>query len=285
MRVRQLAISGFVAVLLLGLLAPASRAATSAPASTPAPVAAPTGTHEQILAQALGAFDRATEAAARNPGAAAAAYREAVAGFKALIADGVRNGQLYYNLGNAYLQLGELGKAIANYRRAEALLGNDAQLAANLRFARSLCRSQIRSDGGRAALHTALFWHYDTSLRARFWTAVVAWGVFWLLLAIRAATRAPGWGYAALATMVVWLAAGTSTAVEWVQRNHTVAGVTVVDDITVRKGNGEGYEPQFNEPLHEGVEFEVIDQRPGWYQIELADGSTGWLKQGQAEII
>jgi hypothetical protein len=109
--------------------------------------------------------------------------------------------------------------------------------------------------------------------------------VFWGLLTARSLTRAPGWGYAASVVLVIWLAAGTSATVEWAQRSRTQAGVTLADEIVVRKGNGEGYEPQFNEPLHEGVEFRVIDQRPGWYKIELADGSTGWIKQAQAELI
>jgi len=241
--------------------------------------------HAALLDRALAAFDRATQLASKNQSAAKAAYREAAGGFEALIADGVRNGKLYYNLGNTYLQLGDLGKAIVNYRRAEALLGSDAQLEANLHFARSLCRSQIQAAGGQAALRTALFWHYDTSLRARFWTALGAWVLFWIALGLRTATRASGWGYAAAILAVIWLSAGLSTTVEWWQRTHTQYGVTVSDDITVRKGNGAGYEPQFNEPLHEGVEFEVLDERPGWYKVELRDGSSGWLQQTQAEII
>lgn len=240
---------------------------------------------DETLRAALAAFDRATEMARQQPAAAAEAYRESARGFEALIADGVRNGRLHYNLGNAYLQLGELGKAVASYRRAEALIGNDPSLQANLRFARSLCRSQIPARGGEAALRTALFWHYETPLAARFWVAVVGYAAFWGVLLMRSLTRAPGWGFAAAALLVVWLAAGTSTTIEWTQRERSPAGVTIADDIVVRKGNGEAYEPQFNEPLHAGVEFRVIDQRPGWLKIELADGSTGWLKQSQVEII
>jgi len=239
----------------------------------------------EVLDAALLAFDRGTELSRQSSAQAAASYRECVKGLEALVADGVRNGKLYYDLGNAYLQLGQIGNAIANYRRAERLIARDPQLQANLAFARSLCRNQIRPAGGKAALHTVLFWHYDTSLPARFWTAFLAYVLFWVMLMGRSLSRAPAWGYAATALFVVWLAAGTSTAVDWIERSRTIAGVTVTDDIVVRKGNGDGYEPQFLEPLHEGVEFTVIDERPGWYKIELADGSTGWLKRGQVVII
>ena len=68
-----------------------------------------------------------------------------------LIDDGVDNGKLYYNLGNAQLQIGDLGQAIVSYRRAERLIPNDSNLRENLRFARSLCRNQIPTATGRAA--------------------------------------------------------------------------------------------------------------------------------------
>jgi len=61
--------------------------------------------------------------------------------------------------------------------------------------------------------------------------------------------------------------------------------VVLVDDVIARKGNGEGFEPQFEEPLHQGVEFEVLDRRPGWFQVELADGQRGWIRTDQAALI
>ena len=85
--------------------------------------------------------------------------------------------------------------------------------------------------------------------------------------------------------LVVWLVAGASVAVESYDRATTRAGVTTADDIVVRKGNGDGYDRQFEETLQPGVEFVVIDQRPGWYKVELPDGSEGWLRQSEAEII
>ena len=63
------------------------------------------------------------------------------------------------------------------------------------------------------------------------------------------------------------------------------AGVLVVEEAVVRKGNGEGFEPQFEQPLHEGVEFRVLDARGDWLQIELPDEKTGWIRADQASLI
>ena len=55
-------------------------------------------------------------------------------------------------------------------------------------------------------------------------------------------------------------------------------GVTVADQVVVRKGNGDGFSPAFAEPLSQGVEFRVLEERPGWLHIRLSNGKTGWIK-------
>ena len=46
-------------------------------------------------------------------------YSGAAEGYVRLILSGLRNGSMYYNLGNCYFKLGMLGKAILSYRLAE----------------------------------------------------------------------------------------------------------------------------------------------------------------------
>ena len=59
-------------------------------------------------------------------------------------------------------------------------------------------------------------------------------------------------------------------------------GVTTSDGVMVRKGNGDGFDPQFAEPLSQGVEFRVLQRRPGWLLIRLGDGKSGWISATQA---
>lgn len=62
-------------------------------------------------------------------------FIEAVAVYQALIAQGVDEPVVYYNLGNAYLRLDQLGYAIVNYRRAQQLAPRDQEIVDNLAFA------------------------------------------------------------------------------------------------------------------------------------------------------
>ena len=72
-------------------------------------------------------------------------YLAATEKYELVLDQGFESAELYYNLGNAYLQIGDLGRAILNYRRAEALIGSDGQLERNLAYARSLCREFLSS--------------------------------------------------------------------------------------------------------------------------------------------
>ena len=61
-------------------------------------------------------------------------YGKAAALFEKLAASGIHNGKLYYNLANAYLKQGKLGKAILWYERAQRLIPGDPDLAFNMNF-------------------------------------------------------------------------------------------------------------------------------------------------------
>ena len=73
------------------------------------------------LSDALHAFDHGSALLKRAPDEALSAFRQAGDQFQRVVDAGIENGQLYYNLGNTHLRLGEIGRAIAAYRRAQRL--------------------------------------------------------------------------------------------------------------------------------------------------------------------
>lgn len=64
-------------------------------------------------------------------------YSAAVEGYRKLVDDGYVSGHIYYNLGNAFFRLGEVGQAILFYERARLLIPRDDDLLFNLAHARS----------------------------------------------------------------------------------------------------------------------------------------------------
>jgi hypothetical protein len=241
-------------------------------------------TQQNVLIEALQAYDRGVAQLRENPNDALNAFRIARDGFQAVIDSGVQNGKLYYNLGNAHLRLKEIGHAIAAYRRAQKFIPGDEQLRNNLRFARSLRRDTIRESGQRTFLETVLFLHYSVPFKTRIVVALVAYGLFWLLLLMRLFNRRIRLGYVTLLALFVWVTLAVSIGVSWPDPDNPDEGVLVADDVMVRKGDGESYAPLFAQPIHQGVEFDVLEQREGWVHIELADGNQGWVRNREVTL-
>src|SRR5271166_5963910 len=111
-------------------------------------LAAEPGTRERTFVRALEVFD-----AAKAP----ADYRESAALLESLLADGFRNGAVYYNLGNAYFRAGEYGRSIAAYRKAKPYRPRDPYLEANLRQALSVAPGRLPEPPAPWWRHV-LFW-------------------------------------------------------------------------------------------------------------------------------
>jgi len=93
------------------------------------------------------------------------------------------------------------------------------------------------------------------------------------------------WSIAFVPAVLLWLVLGSYVVYENLTHAESTEGVITADDVTVRKGNGEGFEPQFEQPLHQGVEFSVIEQRKDWIHIRLPDNNSGWIRLNKVELI
>ena len=65
-------------------------------------------------------------------------YFEAAARYENVLKQGIRNGFLYYNLGNAYFKAGEIGRSVLAYERALRLVPGDEDVRVNLRFVNAM---------------------------------------------------------------------------------------------------------------------------------------------------
>lgn len=236
-----------------------------------------------LLEQANRAFEQAL--AAPEAPDVRRYYQQAIAAYEQLIAAGIHNAKLYYNLGNAYFYLNDLGRAILAYRRGLRLEPGNRRLQANLSYARSQRVDQISGSGQRALWQQVLFWHNDMPLQAQWGLALAAyllvWGcalghLFWQRTALL-------WGLAGAAFVCLVFTGSTLLTHSW--HSRTRAGVIVAEAVVVRKGNGESYAPQLPQPLHAGTEFEVLEERGSWLAIKLDNGISGWIRRESASLL
>ena len=235
------------------------------------------------LEQANRAFEQALTST--TPQAAQGYYQQAIAGYEQLIAAGIHNARLYYNLGNAYFRLNDLGRAILHYRRGLRLEPGNRQIQANLTYGRSRRVDQIDVSSQRSLVHQLFFWQNELSVQTQWTLALTGYclvwsGVFAHLFWRRAALL---WGVAGAAFVCLVLAG--STLFMHYQQTSRRAGVIVAEEVVVRKGNGESYTPQLPQPLHAGTEFVVLEARGSWCAIQLENGTSGWIRRDSAALL
>jgi tetratricopeptide (TPR) repeat protein len=238
------------------------------------------------LAAAEQAFHRAMDLDRTDPEAARAYYQDAILNFERIVNEGgVRNGSLYYDIGNAYFRLGDLGRAILNYRRSGLYMPNDPNLKQNLEYARNRRADRIERTEQENVYRTLFFVHYDVPSRAKLIIFAACFAAVWVSAGLRLFVRA---GSLKAVLVIAAVASGiflASLAVDAVSFESRPPGVITASEVTGRMGDADSYQPSFKEPLHAGTEFKLLEKRADWWRIELDSGETTWIPTGSADLV
>lgn len=209
-------------------------------------------------------------------------YSVAIAGYRELIREGVIDGRVLFNLGNAYLRNGELGRAIAEFRRARNLLPRDEDIRANLSFARESTKDAIAPPEPSPVMSTLMFWHYRMSRAELAGLAIVLSVLFWSLASVRLLRRRSeilGWTLIA----VLGLLLGTLGSLAGHRLLSQPVAVVVPQEIDAFTAPDTESVVRFK--LHAGTEVRVRDERQGWLRIVLPDNQQGWIEAVWAEVV
>jgi tetratricopeptide (TPR) repeat protein len=208
-------------------------------------------------------------------------FQAAANGYEKLVASGLDNGELLYNLGNAYLKKGAIGSAIFNYRKAELFMSRDADLEANLQYA--LGQATDRIDCSDSFLKTACFWYARLSCSELCYIFLAANAFFWMLLIIKFFIRAEMLGISLYIALFLSLLFGGSFGVKLYNTAYICSGVVLAGEVMVRSGSSASDTVLFK--LHEGAELTVDDQENEWLRISLCDGKKGWVQKSCVGIV
>ncbi|MCD6175553.1 MAG: hypothetical protein J7K65_07300 [Planctomycetes bacterium] len=214
-------------------------------------------------------------------------YRQAIVGYEKIIqTGGVHNARLYYNLANSYLLTDDLGRAILNYRRAQRLDSSNPDIHKNLSFARSKRIDQFTVPTQEKILERLFFWHYDFSIKIRFLIGGICLSILciWLILGAWI-VKWPATIPVCSIMMLLLIGMIASVAIEQHTWSTHHSGVIVAEAVIARQGDSDNYPESFSEPLHTGVEFEVIEQRPDWLYIKLSSDQDTWIPACSVELI
>ncbi len=215
-------------------------------------------------------------------------YAVAVQLYESLVAGGYHDTALYYNLGNAYLGDGDLGRAVLSYLRAQELSPRDPDVRANLELARELTVDRIAGERGsilESVSYAGLRWFNRGELGLLALDIWIVCGVaiggllIWRTFPMRNVARV-------FAYLVVAATLATSlTFLSTLYANpYDSTGVVTVDAVEVLDGPGWQFSEEFI--VHSGAQVQVNDSRNGWVEVSLPGGELeGWVPAYAIEVV
>ena len=215
-------------------------------------------------------------------------YDGALASYVRILDQGLESGDLFYNIGNTYFKLSELGPAILYYERARRLMPADDDLLANLTLARSLTADEI-TPLPEFWLFRVVGWWVDLLPRA---------GLVWLVAAayltamtaavfviLRRDTVLAVWGRrVAITGAVVTVVFGLNLAVRELRVGTAEEAVVMAGEAEVQSAPSEDSTLQIF-AVHEGTKVRIDRRSDEWAEIVLEDGKVGWVRTDQLEPI
>jgi tetratricopeptide (TPR) repeat protein len=222
--------------------------------------------HVQTFQEAQSAFE-------------AGEFQQAVTLYLRLIDQNVKNGAVYYNLGNAWARADQPDKAVAAYYLAKRYSPNDPHLEANLRTLLINNGGTISSAG--SLISSIFFWQDSVGCQTKLWTSTVL-----AVLTFFCGTARLFWKNRMVTNSFFCLLFFTLTAVasagyDWYRYEYLDQMIVAVNGAVPRKGNSEQYEPAFVSPIPFGTPVIFLDERGDWCCLRFPNGQEGWLPLSQ----
>ena len=215
-------------------------------------------------------------------------YAEAAQQYEALIDRGYRDASVYFNLGKAYLESGDLGRAILSYLRARELSPRASDIGTNLDLARSMTVDRVAAERGSLIESVSFFgrqWATPSELGT---AALLLWMVcglaigallVWREFSLRRLIRA----FVALMTVVTLTLFLLLVSMALANPNDNT-GVVTAAVVEVVSGPGPQYSEEFT--LQNGAQVRLTDSRHGWWKVALPGGELqGWVPAHSIETV
>jgi tetratricopeptide (TPR) repeat protein len=212
-------------------------------------------------------------------------YVGAIGQFSELIEKGYRQSEVCYNLGCAYFKTGNLGRAILNFNRALEMNPSDEDARLNLEYARNFTVDRIEEPerGLLVGIVNGVVNMFDINTGL-----MISAGLLWITSAAAIFIIWFRWsgGPAVyiLTILLILFSASSIVSGYHIKRDiSTREGVLINKQADIRTGPGEDFSLQFT--AHEGLEFEIEDNRDGYWRIKLKNGLKGWIEEGAVGIV
>jgi tetratricopeptide (TPR) repeat protein len=209
-------------------------------------------------------------------------FAEAAAAFSKIADEGIINGKLFYNLGNAYLKNGDIGNAMLWYERALKLLPHDPDLKFNYEYAQSLTKDE-KGDKDLPLFRILFFWKYLLSQTQIQWTAIIFNLIFWSLMAARVIRRKNRFQTISHVILALGLIFTFTAVYNDYEANFIKEAVILPARVSIRSGLTDDATELF--VLHAGAKVKIDKEKDDYIRISYSEGKIGWIKKTDAGVI
>lgn len=211
-------------------------------------------------------------------------FDSAATQYEKILVQGYKSAEVYYNLGNCYYKVSNLGKCIVNYERAQQLSPDDEDIQHNLHLANLRTSDKIVPV---PQMELVTRWNnFVASNSSRGW-GILAVVFVWVTLVFLATYLFFGFRRFFLNIGVIMLIVSLSCMALAFKQSHkeedSNAAILTVTNAFAKSAPDAGATDAFM--IHEGIKFHLLDQVGEWVKIRLADGKVGWMEKGNFEKI
>ena len=213
-------------------------------------------------------------------------YAKAAEAYIKILDAGVASGNIYYNIGNAFLKMKKIGYSILCYEKAKRLIPGDGDLKSNLDYAYSMLGWEDLRERPEIFLvrlikrpfrdiNLAGFTHFMVF----FYVIVVAIAVFFIANPVLSRR----FTIVFIAILAIFSMALAAYAMRFYDEQICHHGIVIQNSADAR------YEPIDKSDIyyvvHEAQNVLILKTRSGWRQIKRSDGKIGWVKKEAVEEI
>lgn len=191
---------------------------------------------------------------------------------------------VYYNLGNSVLRLGQKGQALVYYERALKADPRDKDIRWNIQVLKTSFVDRIE-DTSTQILYMPVknvLDHVTSDEFAIAFSTVLALFALTVVLGALFPNAKALFGPLRSATLLILLITGVLFALKWWDTKDPRA-VILEKEVTGRYGPSDSESKAL--VLHEGAVGKIVDESGDWIYIQLANKNMGWLRKSSCEII
>jgi len=203
--------------------------------------------------------------------------------YESILGSGLKSGALYYNIANCYLEKGQVGKAILNYKRAMYLIPRDSAVRINYGYALSRMRQRdaIAKRPHFIALLNNAFNFF--SLKETVLTFLICYYLAAALIIMRKFARTHRFALSGISILFI-----LATVIIAIPMSDKIKDAEK-EAIIISRTSDAKMEPASDAssifPLYEGMKVYIIKCNGGWCKIKRPDNKIGWISEKDLSMV